>query len=354
MTIFGRHKLCGPAAGGKKMEASASVVQEVVMERAGKFELLRASELTAEERKSQDSESGLKQDPENAGTSQEATPGVGLQSKESISRRLEATEETTTTSSSKPKIFIDGSGVTGEKNPSEKTLENEKPNISQCNTIKDEKCVELDMHSGEVEVIDLEKDSKTAVESIQHFDTPKHTGTTARRDLSSSSVTFVRSTSSQQRKKSEMKRTQSAPGPRVNTLAKKTADALEQKRLNEAAFSAWLTRKNEELAERRRLERAKQRDIEEQRQKKKQLSELAYQNWLEVKNKEYHSKLNSRPLTSVPKKDEEKCRLAFENWIMSKRTQHLKEMQIEQQRSQEMEEAARRADPSVIEKAYSE
>ena len=159
-------------------------------------------------------------------------------------------------------------------------------------------------------------------------------------------------------------RTQSAPGSRSTKgfrQRKEEEEAEEQenrKRMSEAAFSAWILRKNEEVMARRKQERAKLSSKVEDEQQKKEMCDLAYKNWLEAKNKQYQSQRArealSRPSTSVPKRDEEYCRQAFENWMTKKRTQYLEEIKKQRMKSREMQEAAERADPSVIDKAYKE
>jgi hypothetical protein len=159
-------------------------------------------------------------------------------------------------------------------------------------------------------------------------------------------------------------RTQSAPGSRSTRSSRRWKEEEEaeeeerRKRVSEAAFNAWITRKNEEVMERRKQERAKLSSKVEDEQKKKEMCDLVYKNWLEAKNKQYQTQRAretlSRPSTSVPRRDEEYCRQAFENWMKKKRTQYLEEMKKQCMRSQEMEEAAERADPSVIDKAYKE
>lgn len=155
-------------------------------------------------------------------------------------------------------------------------------------------------------------------------------------------------------------RTQSAPGSRSTRLAahREEEEREKRKRLSDAAFSAWLARKNDEVIERRKRERVKQSSMADNERKTKEMCDVVYQNWLEAKNKQWQSQrareAMSRPSTSVPKRDEEYCRQAFESWMKKKRTQHLEEIKKERIKSQEMEEAAKIANPSVIDKAYEE
>ena len=84
-------------------------------------------------------------------------------------------------------------------------------------------------------------------------------------------------------KRSRRSRTQSAPGGRASSS--KEEEKEERARRNEAAFSAWLTQKNREILERQKRERSKQKDLEEEQQRKRKICDAAFQNWLEVKNK---------------------------------------------------------------------
>ena len=153
-------------------------------------------------------------------------------------------------------------------------------------------------------------------------------------------------------------RTQSAPGSRSSRLAaqREEEEREKQKRLNDAAFVAWVSRKNEEVSERRKQERAKLSGAAEEQRRKKEMCELAYQNWLDVKNKHLQRQrvreTSTRPSTSVPKKDEEKCQQAFESWKKKKCTQQMEEVRMELLKSREMEEAVEKTDPDVIDKAY--
>ena len=150
-------------------------------------------------------------------------------------------------------------------------------------------------------------------------------------------------------------RMQSAPS------ASRTAKLAQQKRetevererkkkMSEAAFTAWVARKNEE---RRIIERAKSQSakVGVSEKEKKAVCDRAYQNWVEAKKKSLRM---TRPTTSVPKKDEEQCRRAFESWLESKRGLQLEESKRERIKTQEMEESATKADTSVIDRVYKE
>ena len=143
-------------------------------------------------------------------------------------------------------------------------------------------------------------------------------------------------------------RTKSAPGLRHKEN--------EVKRQNEAAFSAWLATKDEELARRRQAEREELKRKEDMLSQKQSLNEAAYKAWLERKTSELElrRKAASRPSTSVPKSDEARKQAAFEAWINSKKEQHRKKAEEERERRAQEEEKAKNTDPTLVDQAYKE
>jgi hypothetical protein len=150
-------------------------------------------------------------------------------------------------------------------------------------------------------------------------------------------------------------RLQSAPGS--TKLAQQKREAEEErerkKKMSEAAFNAWVARKEKE---RRKIEREKLKSatVGVSEKEKREMCDRAYRNWVEAKKRELKSQRLSRPTTSVPKKDEEQCRQAFESWLERKRTLHMEETKRERVKTQEMEESAKSADTSVIDRVYKE
>ena len=143
-------------------------------------------------------------------------------------------------------------------------------------------------------------------------------------------------------------RTKSAPGLRHREN--------EVKRRNEAAFSAWLAAKDEELAKRRQAEREELKKKEDMLSQKQSLNEAAYKAWLERKTSELElrRKAASRPSTSVPKSDEARKQAAFEAWINSKKEQHRKKVEEERERRAQEEEKAKNTNPTLVDQAYKE
>ena len=141
-------------------------------------------------------------------------------------------------------------------------------------------------------------------------------------------------------------RTKSAPGLR------RRED--EVKRRNEAAFSAWLVAKDEELAKQRQADREEMKRKEDMLSQKQSLNEAAYKAWLERKTSELElrRKTASRPSTSIPKSDEARKQTAFEAWINSKKEQHRREVEEERERRAQEEERAKNTDPTLVDQAY--
>ena len=149
-------------------------------------------------------------------------------------------------------------------------------------------------------------------------------------------------------------RTKSAPGVREGRQLCEE-DALKRER-NEAAFRAWLAKKNKEITEQRQTEHSKVRKTEEELREKQRRNELAYQAWLECKKQEYLEQKAKekaiRPVTSITRDEEARRRAAFENWLLRKQEQKLKENDSMQRLREQEEVAAKKADPAIVTQAY--
>ena len=174
--------------------------------------------------------------------------------------------------------------------------------------------------------------------------------------VEATSPTQVLSAGARKETNSRHIRSQSAPAPRVAKRPTTEEEEEERLRRNEAAFNTWLARKNEEFLEQQK--KCEHRDTEEEKRRKRDMCEAAFQNWLHQKRKQWEEEktkeVSQRPVTGVPKRDEEKCRQVFKSWMTKKRTQYLEEVKLEQQRRRDMEEKARKADPSAVNRAYKE
>lgn len=164
--------------------------------------------------------------------------------------------------------------------------------------------------------------------------------------LSSASTAYLGQSSRQPVK---VNRAVSAPGIRARD---EDNQARVRRERSEAAFAAWLARKNSELMERRKLGREKLQMSEEETKLKRQRNEAAYQAWLASKNKEQKTpeKLSKPP----PTVSEEEKLAAFESWVRRKQRQRRKEKEIEEKRSTEQDEAAKKVPPDIVDRAYRE
>ena len=149
-------------------------------------------------------------------------------------------------------------------------------------------------------------------------------------------------------------RAKSSPGFRLEVQSNED-DSLKRER-NEAAFRAWLTKKNRALFEQKQNELSKTKLSEEDLTEKQTRNEVAYQTWLECKKQEYLEQRAKekpiRPVTSIKKDGEEGRRVAFENWLSRKHEEKQNKIDNQQRVRQQEEVAARKADPTLVTKAY--
>lgn len=178
---------------------------------------------------------------------------------------------------------------------------------------------------------------------------------TSGKHLASGSVLSLRRSA----RRKQVGRTLSAPGMRIAQRKQDEEAEREKREMNEAAFSAWLIRKNKEIADRQKLAKKNQKMSEEDLRQKREQNEAAFQAWMAAKNRELQeqkaSKKLSRPQTSLSKYDDSvRNSEAFEYWLGKKSEQKRKEIELEQRRLKEQEEAAKKADPTIAEQAYKE
>lgn len=326
-------------------------LQEVVMERDGRFELLSAVDLQAEQAE------GVEQLQTN-----ERTEVAGTEDGENdiIQHTALQDHEHGTTgdrTDAKPKHPLTPTDQqAGDAKPSKerehaldedknKTSNFDQPHLLETNS--DPAVSDVPTTSAEV----ASESSKPATTLTQ----PPLSNDNNPVDRKDSSPSQIPLNIAKNKEKERQIRTKSAPASR-SALKRVEEEREKRKQLSDAAFTAWLSKKQTEVIAKRREERERLSYTAEDLQKKKEQCDVVYQNWLEAKNKQWKSERarerSSRPSTSVPKRDEERCRQAFETWMKRKETQYLEEKKKEQIRSQELEDAAKRADPSVVEKAY--
>ena len=354
------------ALGSEIMESGSEVESEkVLIEREGKFELVHASDIKAMETsflQDQDVEHVEKKEEEGGGH----LPKAASRSAEIVTE-LQTTgnkpDETVAAENTMPSVsnakstipmavcieeqpeLANPQGTSSDHEPSrshehehedsslKSTVESQETNIQNENLPPAEPTTELKSTS-QVRILEAQKTTASPNQARPN------------KDLSSGSVTVLR----HPRQRMFVSRTKSAPGLRETWLGE---DDTERKKRNEAAFKAWLSRKNEALEERRKLEISKQKLTEEELRQKRERNEAAFQAWLASKNRE--QKLGgkeSRPTTSIPKCDKAASSAAFEHWMNRKRMQHQRELEENHKRQREEEEAARKADPTIVDQAY--
>ena len=173
-----------------------------------------------------------------------------------------------------------------------------------------------------------------------------------RKDLASGSAIVLRQMGHPQ-KRLLISRTKSAPGLRATI---ESDEENERKKRSDAAFKAWLARKNEEVEERRKIERVRHKLTEEELRQKRQQNEVAFQAWLASKNRELQEQRlrekESRPATSISKSDEAASSAAFSHWLNRKKIQHQRIVELEQKRHREEADAARKVDTTIVGQAY--
>ena len=127
---------------------------------------------------------------------------------------------------------------------------------------------------------------------------------------------------------------------------------LESDNMNQTAFQAWLQHKNDQLRERRKIERLKQTSTNKQRPTDLEC-EKAFQAWLANKKRQHSAIAHSKEQESESKEARKRRNdLAFEAWIKKKQTERLQSLKYEKQRLKDLEEAAKLADPEMCQRAY--
>ena len=154
-------------------------------------------------------------------------------------------------------------------------------------------------------------------------------------------------------------RTKSAPGSRSTVTQPWEEDEMERKQRCESAFKAWLARKNAQIAEERKLQRANAKVMtKEDILQKIEQSETAYKAWLENKNRQvqerrYHQRAIKSANAGIPKEAKaQQSAAAFRGWLEQKQMQRQKEREMQIRRVKEEAELARTVDTSLANHAY--
>ena len=307
-------------------------LQEMVMERHGKFEVLSAVDLQAAE----------PEEPE-----QQSQPTAPSEELEPDLRTTDPRENTVTLSGDQTESL-----TTCKEEDAKQTEEDDSGSTSSL-------VVQPDLGSRDAIIRDVSQEQENKNEqndgSVQR---PQSIDPTASCTPIETLPAVKAPKEQPDLKPKQQIRMQSAPGSsRAAKLAQQKREAEEERerknKMSEAAFNAWVARKDEE---RRKVERERLKcaTVGVSEKEKREMCDRVYQNWVEAKKRELKSQRLSRPTTSVPKKDEEQCRQVFESWFERKRTLHMEETKRERMKTQEMEESAKKADTSVIDGVYKE
>ena len=317
-------------------------LQEVVMERDGKFEVVSAVDLHAEQEVREEEQQPYKQQQQQQQQQQEDTvklatrPAQGADSGEetehqegNVAATAEGDQTSATPTTDSPPV-VQQDRVPGSVRDTQASQENKEEESSKSTSYP-----KLDPST--CPVGSSVKDARKA------DDTPPMVG-----DLVHKS----------ELKQKQQIRMQSAPGVRTGKSARLKRESEEERerrrKMSEAAFAAWVARKEDERRTHER-DKSKSGPTAEGEREKRGMCERVYKNWMDSKNQQLKSqRMLSRPSTSVPKKDEEQCRRAFESWLDRKRTQHLEDAKRERLQTQEIAESAGKADPSITDTVYKE
>lgn len=219
-------------------------------------------------------------------------------------------------------------------------------------------------HSNTEPVIKLPprtKDSKsilgTSAESVSVKDSNisvKHQGSSVEIIVSEHGVQAATDSAYTNKSSNERSRTKSAPSRSTIISQYWEDDEAERRQRSENAFKAWLSKKDAQIAEERRLQRANTRMMtREERLEKIEMCQNAYRAWLENKNREVRERRHhQRNVKSASTKEPQESAIAFKQWLEQKQIQRRKEREIQIKREKEEAELAQRVDPSIANQAY--
>ena len=130
---------------------------------------------------------------------------------------------------------------------------------------------------------------------------------------------------------------------------------MERKRRNEAAYNAWLVKKDNQIAEQRKIERMNRAIVtRDDLLHKMENCEVAYKAWLKEKNQKIHEKrLEDRATKSANLETTTyTSTLSFQMWLEQKQIQRQKERAIEMRRMKEEAEVEKKITPEDANLAY--
>ena len=344
--------------------------EKVLIERDGKFELVNASDMKAVETSSlQAQDLGEQEGREGGSQAQHLTEAAP--SSAYVNNELKTAESKQV---SPQAMQLDLPSVSGDTRNTEQQPEftpqdaasngnTSTANSSECKSSSLESKVEShenDRSGGQpqTEQAPCAPRELKAVSQVQIMEAQKISATASPKQarpskgLSSGSAIVLRQIGHPQ-KRLLVSRTKSAPGLRATI---ESDEENERKKRSEAAFKAWLARKNEEFEERRKMERLRHQLTEEELRQKRQQNEAAFQAWLASKNRELQEQRlrekESRPTTGVSEYDKATSSAAFSHWLNRKKAQHQRVVELDQRRHREEADAARKVDPTIVGHAY--
>lgn len=205
--------------------------------------------------------------------------------------------------------------------------------------------------SAEIDELPIKTEVNVKSESMVKF--PAEELMSHPQNVTNTAITTSSALSAKHNKPSNI-RTKSAPGFRLGYM--ESDDESLKREKNEAAFRAWLEKKNKELHQKRQTQQSQIKQTEVELREKQERNKIAYQAWLECKKQEYleqkAKEKATRPVTSITRDEEEQKRAAFENWLSKKQEEKQKENDNRLKMKQEEEVAAKRADPMIVAEAY--
>lgn len=130
------------------------------------------------------------------------------------------------------------------------------------------------------------------------------------------------------------------------------AEDVGRRKMNDAAFFVWLARKKELQAAKQKAAENAERASREERERRARQSKIAFEVWLAQKTQKDAAK-EKKPSPVLTSARQSLGPSAFEIWMRNKREEHVKKVQIENERLERQEEAAKRVDHNIASKVFS-
>lgn len=362
--------------------------EEVLIERDGKFELVSASDMQADQplptNATESTSSEVKKGPSQEG---ETTEGVSTQHQEdSPSRKVSPSVEAAVGGKEEGSKKVRDKGSAKKKVRSLEGAAGDKGSAKNSSKGKDEHSESVDSwcassSSGSSGSVSLPSNPTHASTSSTSAAAQSiiETSSTGARDLDikekpskltdislenhppsmdpkAVSDSFISGSTTGTTSWQSKERTKSAPGHKTNRQLWEEAE-MEKRERNECAFKSWLSRKDTQIAEQRMLARLSNRvPTREEHLQKMEQCKLAYRAWLENKTKEIRQRrLEEQGMRSaVTSSNDAKAQstLSFQQWLELKHQQRQKEHELETRREKEEGGILVKIEPSIAQLAY--